>query len=113
MKKWLNDLKEGDTFWQVGDRDVFHCIHKGDAHNMNFRMPRIKVALMDTGQLDGLECELFVNQYVYDNKEEAISELLEHLKEKKILAEAEIRAKQVYLGKIEDAIKRYDNENTN
>lgn len=71
-------------------------------------MPRIKVELIDGGNVSGYESELFVNQYVYDEKCEAVEELLERLKGKRIIKEAEIKEKQEYLWKIEDAIRRYD-----
>ena len=42
MKIWLNDLKEGDEFYHIIIDEVYKCKHLGDAHNINFRMPRIK-----------------------------------------------------------------------
>lgn len=108
MKKWLNDLKKGDTFWQVGDTDVFHRKHNGDVINMNFRMPRINVELIVDGNVTGLESQLYVNQYVYDEKFEAVEELLERLKKERIIKEAEIKEKQDDLREIENAIRRYD-----
>ena len=85
MKVWLNNLKEGDIFYHILFDKVYKCKHLGDAHNMNFRMSRIKYEILDNETifnedlLDNVH-EAFVNQYVYDNKEEAINELLIKLK---------------------------------
>ena len=82
MKIWLNDLKEGDEFYHIIIDEVYKCKHLGDAHNINFRMPRIKFRILDDTDLVkilnkafGEEREAFVNQYVYDNFDEAEAEL--------------------------------------
>lgn len=85
MKVWLNDLKEGDKFYHILLDNVYQCEHLGDAHNMNFRMPRIKFRVLDKDILFNNNAlgdihEAFVNQYVYDNKEEAEKECLSKLK---------------------------------
>ena len=79
-KTWLNDLKEGDIFWTGNiSSGVLKLQHCGDAHNPNFKMSRIKAKILDSpqcfGQMNGFESELFVNQYVYDNFDEAADEL--------------------------------------
>ena len=85
MKVWLNDLKEGDKFYHILLDNVYQCEHLGDAHNMNFRMSRIKFRVLDKDILFNDETlgdihEAFVNQYVYDNKEEAEKECIDDLK---------------------------------
>lgn len=79
MKVWLNDLKEGDIFYHIILCNVCKCKHLGDAHNMNFKMSRIKFAIIEHGDmiiaLGGEIHEAFVNQYVYDNYEEAEAQL--------------------------------------
>jgi len=84
MKVWLNDLKEGDIFYHILLDRVCKCRHLGDAHNMNFRMSRIKFKILDDtlfiSNLLGNEHEAFVNQYVYDNYEEAQNACIEEIK---------------------------------
>jgi len=80
MKVWLNDLKEGDIFYHIILNNVCKCKHLGDAHNMNFKMSRIKFAIIENSnnflvELGGQIHEAFVNQYVYDNYEEAEAQL--------------------------------------
>jgi len=89
MKIWLNDLKEGDIFYHIMFNKVCKCKHLGDAHNINFKMPRIKFKILDNNDLVkilnkafGEEREAFVNQYVYDNFDEAREELIKLLSEK-------------------------------
>lgn len=84
MKVWLNDLKEGDIFYHIILGNVCKCKHLGDAHNMNFKMSRIKFAIIEHGDmiiaLGGEVHEAFVNQYVYDNYEEAEAQLYDDYK---------------------------------
>ena len=47
MKVWLNNLKEGDIFYHIMMNHIYKCKHLGDAHNMNFRMPRIKFEIIE------------------------------------------------------------------
>ena len=79
MKVWLNDLKEGDIFYHIILGNVCKCKHLGNAHNMNFKMNRIKFAIIEHGDmiiaLGGEIHEAFVNQYVYDNYEEAEAQI--------------------------------------
>lgn len=87
MKIWLNDLKEGSEFYHIFFDKVYRCKHLGHASNTNYRMPRIKFKVLDYDELFkedlfGNEHEAFVNQYVYDNKEEAIKSLIEQLTKK-------------------------------
>lgn len=86
MKVWLNELKEGDTFYFPSTIlcSVLKCEHLGDAHNMNYKMSRIKFRILE-GCPQSIEeifkdtQELFVNQYVYDNYESAYTELIKKL----------------------------------
>ena len=85
MKVWLNNLKEGDIFYHILLDNVYKCKHLGDAHNMNFRMPRIKFEILDKDiifneNLLGNIHEAFVNQYVYDNYESAEEAFIDDLK---------------------------------
>jgi len=85
MKVWLNNLKEGDIFYHILLDNVYKCKHLGDAHNMNFRMPRIKFEILDKNimfneNLLGNIREAFVNQYVYDDYESAEEAYIDNLK---------------------------------
>ena len=86
MKVWLNELKEGDTFYFPSTIlcSVLKCEHLGDAHNMNYKMSRIKYKVLEGCPQSIKEIfkdtqELFVNQYVYDNYESAHAELIKKL----------------------------------
>ena len=86
MKVWLNELKEGDTFYFPSTIlcSVLKCEHLGDAHNMNYKMSRIKFRILEgcpqsIGEIFKDTQELFVNQYVYDNYESAYTELIKKL----------------------------------
>jgi len=87
MKVWLNDLKEGDIFYWACTLlcSVLKCEHLGDAHNMNYKMSRIKFKILEGCdeiliKALGNTNELFVNQYVYDDYESAYKELINKLK---------------------------------
>lgn len=85
MKVWLNDLKEGDIFYHILLDRVCKCEHLGDAHNMNFRMSRIKFKVLDDNELFNEDLlgdthEAFVNQYVYDDYESAKEACIDDLK---------------------------------
>ena len=87
MKVWLNDLKEGDIFYHIILDSVHKCKHLGDAHNMNFKMSRIKFKVLDGDVLFDEDLlgdihEAFVNQYVYDNYEEAQEDCINKIKDK-------------------------------
>ena len=81
MKVWLNNLKEGDIFYHIMMNHIYKCKHLGDAHNMNFRMPRIKFEIIEGDynkllfDIFGDSNEAFVNQYVYDDYNSALEEL--------------------------------------
>ena len=86
MKVWLNNLKEGDIFYHILLDNVYQCEHLGDAHNMNFRMPRIKYEIIEGDynkllfDIFGDNHEVFVNQYVYDDYESAEEACIDDLK---------------------------------
>jgi len=85
MKVWLNDLNEGDIFYHILLDNVYKCKHLGDAHNMNFKMSRIKFEILDKNiifneNLLGNIHEAFVNQYVYDDYESAKEACIDDLK---------------------------------
>ena len=85
MKVWLNNLKEGDIFYHILLDKVYKCKHLGDAHNMNFKMSRIKFEILDKDtifneNLLGNIHEAFVNQYVYDDYESAEEACIDDLK---------------------------------
>lgn len=78
MKVWLDDLKEGDIFYHILRYDIYKCEHLGDAHNINYRMPRIKYKIVKNNF--EYTYETFVNQYVYDDYNSALEVLKENLK---------------------------------
>ena len=85
MKVWLNDLKEGDIFYHILLDNIYKCKHLGDAHNMNFKMSRIKFEILDKDilfneNLLGNIHEAFVNQYVYTDYESAKEACIDDLK---------------------------------
>lgn len=87
MKVWLNNLKEGNIFYHIMLHNIYKCRHLGDAHNMNFRMNRIKFEILGDDNntssllktLIGNDHEAFVNQYVYDDYDSAVEALKEEL----------------------------------
>ena len=98
MKVWLNDLKEGDIFYWPSTilQNVLKCEHLGDAHNMNFRMSRIKFKILegcdkDINEVLGEDNELFVNQYVYTDYDSAHEVLIDKLKKELESVENSIR----------------------
>ena len=80
MKVWLNDLKEGDIFYHIILNNVYKCKHLGDAHNMNFKMSRIKFEILDEDTMLNDIQEAFVNQYIYDDYESAQEACIDNLK---------------------------------
>lgn len=110
MKIWLNDLKEGDEFYHIILDEVYKCKHLGGANNPNYRMKRIKFRILDDSDLVkilnkafGEEREAFVNQYVYDNLEEAREELIKSLRKK-------IEDIQIKKNRYADEINRLERE---
>lgn len=122
MKIWLNDLKEGDIFYQIMLHRIFKCKHLGDAANPHFKMPRIKFEIIDDDQLCKLMAETFgniheafVNQYVFDNFDEAEEELrkqclkdLENLQLKIIDCEKKLSYFKDEAETIKKVIEEYD-----
>lgn len=107
MKIWLNNLKEGDIFYYIVSRKVWKCQHLGDAHNMNYKMSSIKFMVLEEWpkELDdvlGGEHEAFVNQYVYDNEEEAHEALMEKLKKEILNIQTKIIDTKVRLKELEE-----------
>ncbi len=107
MKIWLNDLKEGDIFYHIVFRKVWKCQHLGDAHNMNYRMSSIKFKFLggwpkELEEVLGNEHEAFVNQYVYDNEEEAREALMEKLKKEILDIQTKIIDTKVRLKELEE-----------
>ena len=114
MKVWLNNLKEGDIFYQILLDKVYKCKHLGDAHNMNFKMSRIKFEILDNDiifneNLLGNIHEAFVNQYVYDNYNEALEALKEKLKDDYDITVKTIIATKQKLDNLEKELKRIKN----
>ena len=123
MKIWLNDLKKGDIFYHILLDKVYKCKHLGDAHNMNFKMSRIKYEIIDKDiifneNLLGNIHEAFVNQYVYDDYESAVEALREKLQQ-----DLDITIKSIVMHKqelddlekaekrIKELIKKYAKQN--
>jgi hypothetical protein len=67
MKIWGNDLKVGQKIYYIDDFEIKYGEVK-EIDNRTFKMPSIITDLMD---------RLFVNQYYYTDKEEAIDNLVE------------------------------------
>ncbi len=125
MKVWLNDLKEGDIFYNIILNKVYKCEHLGDAHNMNFRMSRIKFKILDKDKLFNENLlgdihEAFVNQYVYDDYESAqincIQKLKDELKTIKDYKDSIIKYKELIINlearehSLEETINNYERE---
>lgn len=117
MKIWLNDLKEGDIFYQILLHNVYKCKHLGDAANPNFRMSRIKFEILNDDSLTklindtfGNNHEAFVNQYVYDTFEEAEAELRIQSQdelEKVLLQKISYKQKLDYLDNEEKRLRKF------
>ena len=111
MKIWLNKLKEGDTFYKIFGYSVYKCKHLGDAHNMNFKMSRIKFEILDdetifNEDLLGNVHEAFVNQYVYEDEETA-KECLKKLIDNKIGdLELDLRNSEMHISVLKKEIER-------
>jgi hypothetical protein len=123
MKVWLNDLKEGDIFYHILLDKVYKCKHLGDAHNMNFKMSRIKFEILDKDimfneNLLGNIHEAFVNQYVYDDYESAEEACIDDLKkELKSIKESIVKHKTTIVNletreqKLKERISNYERTN--
>lgn len=123
MKVWLNDLKEGDIFYHIILNNVCKCKHLGDAHNMNFKMSRIKFVIIENSnnflvELGGQIHEAFVNQYVYDNYEEAEAQLnndykneLNDIKNKINFYKVRIKELELRETILKNEINNYEREN--
>lgn len=123
MKVWLNNLKEGDIFYHILLDKVYKCKHLGDAHNMNFKMSRIKFEILDKDiifneNLLGNIHETFVNQYVYDDYESAeeacINDLkkeLEDIKESIVSHKTEITNLETREQTLKERISNYERKN--
>jgi len=106
MKIWLNDLKKDDIFYHIVLRKVWKCKHLGDAHNMNYRMPSIKFKFLggwpkELEEVLGNVHSAFVNQYVYDNEEEAKEALMDKLKKELLDTQMKIINTKVRLNELE------------
>ena len=120
MKVWLNDLKEGDIFYHIILDKVYKCEHLGDAHNMNFRMSRIKFKVLDDNELFNENLlsniqEAFVNQYVYSDYESAqevcinnLKKELKSIKESIIIHKSAIVNLETREQTLKDRINNYD-----
>ena len=87
MKVWLNDLKPGDKFWICDWTCMREVEVVGPDPDPTYLMGRVKLS-------NGYS--MFVNQYVFTTKEEAIDDFLPKLK------------KQLEI--LEDGHKRVQNE---
>jgi hypothetical protein len=125
MKVWLNNLKEGDIFYHILLDKVYKCKHLGDAHNMNFKMSRIKFEILDNDiifneNLLGNIHEAFVNQYVYDDYESAEEACIDNLKkELKNIKESIVSHKEAIVNcetreqTLKKRISNYEQKNKN
>jgi predicted RNase H-like nuclease (RuvC/YqgF family) len=112
MKVWLNNLKEGDIFYHIIMNHIYKCKHLGDAHNMNFKMSRIKYKIIDGDNtkllfdIFGDDHEAFVNQYVYDDYESALEELKKEIVDEIDNLECTIEKYKKTIDDLESQIKR-------
>lgn len=104
MKIWLNNLKEGDTFYIIFGYNVYKCKHLGDAKNPNYLMSCIKYEMYDDNVTTN--GELFVNQYVYEDEETA-KECLKNLIDNKIGdLELDLKNTEMHISVLKEEIKR-------
>ena len=80
MKIWLNDLVPGDIFYHDVYDKVYKCKHLGlsETTDLDYCTPRILYEVCDK---DGAVqvYEAVVNQFVYDNEDEAYIALYDKL----------------------------------
>jgi hypothetical protein len=113
MKVWLDDLKPGDIFWKPMFNHAVKCEVIGNAHNLNFKMPKFKIKVLWARDLENLkpyEIEDFVNHYVYTTEEEAINELIDKLNSKKETLMNDKILLEVKEHELNTAIERYGKE---
>jgi len=105
-------LKEGDIFYHIMMNHIYKCKHLGDAHNMNFKMSRIKYKIIDGDNtkllfdIFGDDHEAFVNQYVYDDYESALEELKKEIVDEIDNLECTIEKYKKTIDNLELQIKR-------
>lgn len=104
MKVWLNNLKPGDTFFNVTGSGVGHFEIIGPVNDTNYRMSRVKVQLVGTD----LSLNEFVNQYVYTEEDEAVKELLEVLDKRINKLKVDIDMKKELKKYLETEKKKYE-----
>ena len=96
MKVWLNDLKPGDKFWICDWTCMREVEIVGPDPDPTYLMSRVKLS-------NGYS--MFVNQYVFTTKEEAIDDFLPKLKKQLEMLETQYEntGKEIALCKAEIA----------
>ena len=105
MKLWVNDIDSGTEVWIANSSGVKHGKIGGKDNSPTFRMSR-RFFFAD----DGSKTSIFVNQYVYTEKNEAIEAELEALRSLRQKTSAKLAIVQSELKKLDDAIERLENE---
>ena len=102
--KLLNTLEEGSTFFYVGNDEVFECklvkLNPSSDANVQF--------LFNSGPCNSL---LHPHQIVYENRKNAINNLLDHLKMRANSIKARISSDLEEVKHIEKQIEKYSKEN--
>ena len=107
MKVWLNNLKNGDIFYHIILHKVCKCIHLGEilnnAHKPSYRIPTIKFKFFKgQSKEDSGELETYVNQYVYDNEQEAQEALKYELRKELLDVQMDINQTKTKLKELEN-----------
>ena len=105
MKLWVNDIEPGTEVWIANSFGVKHGKIGGKDNSPIFRMSR-RFFIAD----DGSKTSLFVNQYVYTEKNEAIEEELEILRSLRQKTSAKLAIVQSELKNWDEAIERLEKE---
>ena len=99
MKVWLNDLKPGDKFWVCNWTGPQEVEIVGPDNDSSFAMLRWKLS-------NGTS--IFVNRYVFTNKEEAINDFLPKLKEQLEILEKSLINTQLEINMYKKQIINYE-----
>lgn len=82
MKKWLNDLQEGDIFYFASINGVYKCVHCGIEITTVTRVPQVKYKIIFGSALNDITFLMLSNTWVYDNFAEARDESIRLVKER-------------------------------
>ena len=99
MKVWLNDLKPGDKFWICDWTCMREVEVVGPDPDPTYLMGRVKLS-------NGYS--MFVNQYVFTTKEEAIDDFIPKLKKQLELLEEKSKTTQNEIDACKKQITTYE-----